>query len=416
MSTPLETGIDPVLFREVLGYYPTGVAVISAIAPDGTPEAMTVGTFTSISLDPPLVGYFPAKTSATFERIRDSGSFCVNVLGSHQEVLCRAFASQVEDRFHGVSWTPAPSGSPIIDGVVAWIDADVVEVREIGDHYFVIGSVRALQAPRRELPLLFFERGYGRFAPLQYVTRSTKDFIPVFRAVESARPFLEEVAAEIGERIVVTVGVEDQMVHAAVAGDNSFHPSSIVGRRLPFAPPLGALMATDADEEAKLAWLRRSSHAGDPADEAELQRLLAHARENGYVLSTRTQRHEELDVMLETIANDVHTPGQARELMHLLDDLRDSYRSDAREAPGALVRMLAVPVHTPDGRVPFQIGIQDLDLEPAAPRVDEILAALRAAAAQIEQFPSTRRLSASEGSGSQNHDDTDDTARRPNEG
>ena len=80
---------DPDLFRHVLGHYPTGVTVVTARAPDGTPIGMVIGSFTSVSLDPPLVAFFPGRSSTTWPRIMAGGAFCVNVLAAGQERLCR---------------------------------------------------------------------------------------------------------------------------------------------------------------------------------------------------------------------------------------------------------------------------------------------------------------------------------------
>lgn len=156
--------IDAKRFRRVLGHHPTGVAAVTAIAANGRPVGMAVGAFTSVSLSPPLVGFLPDKSSTTWPKIRESGSFCVNVLGAGQEMVCQALATRAEDKFNGLAWRPAPSGSPILDGVVAWIDCDIAAVSESGDHYFVTGSVRELDIVTGGLPLVFFQGILGQFA------------------------------------------------------------------------------------------------------------------------------------------------------------------------------------------------------------------------------------------------------------
>ena len=156
-------------FRMVLGHFPTGVTIVSGIA-NGTPVGFTIGSFTSVSLDPPLVGFLPQIDSATWDAMADSGSFCVNVLSDKQNDLCWKFAKSGTDdtRFDGVSWHPAPSGSPIIDRAVAWIDCTVVGVHTMGDHYFVLGRVGALDADADHdglppQPLVFFKGTIGGF-------------------------------------------------------------------------------------------------------------------------------------------------------------------------------------------------------------------------------------------------------------
>lgn len=158
---------DPKTFRRVLGHYPTGVCVITALEADGKPIGMAVGSFTSVSLDPPLVAFFPDRGSSSWPRIEAAGHFCVNVLAAHQEPLSRAFATRAEDRFAGVPYRLSETGLPILGDIVAWIDCELHAVHEAGDHFIVLGRVRALDVERQHAPLLFFRGGYGGFAPLE---------------------------------------------------------------------------------------------------------------------------------------------------------------------------------------------------------------------------------------------------------
>jgi flavin reductase (DIM6/NTAB) family NADH-FMN oxidoreductase RutF len=154
---------DGARFRQVLGHFPTGVTVITA-DPDTGPVGLAIGSFSSVSLDPPLVGFFPDKGSSSWPRIEAAGSFCVNILGEDQEDVCRRFAMKGDDKFAGLGWRAAGSGAPLLDGVVAWIDCDIHSVTEAGDHFFVLGAVRDLGVAEEGSPLLFFRGGYGRFA------------------------------------------------------------------------------------------------------------------------------------------------------------------------------------------------------------------------------------------------------------
>lgn len=156
--------VDALRFREVLSHYPTGVTVVTAIAEDGGPAGMAVGSFTSVSLDPPLVAFLPDKSSTSFPRISSATSFCVNVLAADQEAVCRAFARRGGDKFAGISWSPTPSGAPRLDGAAAWIDCEFHSITEAGDHYLVLGKVRDLDvSTTHRHPLVFFQGGYGRF-------------------------------------------------------------------------------------------------------------------------------------------------------------------------------------------------------------------------------------------------------------
>jgi flavin reductase (DIM6/NTAB) family NADH-FMN oxidoreductase RutF len=158
--------IEPQLFRSVMGHFPTGVTAVTALDA-GEPVGMTVGSFTSVSLDPPLVAFLPGRHSRTWARIRHAGSFCVNVLTCEQLELCSALATNHDDKFGAITWHTAISGSPVIDGALAWIDCAIDAVHPAGDHDIVVGRVLALQADVAALsgPLLFFRGGYGRFSP-----------------------------------------------------------------------------------------------------------------------------------------------------------------------------------------------------------------------------------------------------------
>ncbi|HWL45607.1 MAG TPA: flavin reductase family protein [Ilumatobacter sp.] len=162
---------DSKQFRRVLGHFPTGVTVITGLNGD-RPVGFTIGSFTSVSLDPPLVGFLPQVDSDTWAELAPAGAFCVNVLSRHQADLCWQFAKTGNEhtRFDGVGWHPAPSGAPILDRAVAWIDCTVEQVYEMGDHYFVLGRVGALDADpdgdgHGPDPLLFFCGALGGFAP-----------------------------------------------------------------------------------------------------------------------------------------------------------------------------------------------------------------------------------------------------------
>ena len=159
--------IDPAQFRAVLGAYPTGVAVITAIAANGRRHGLVVGTFTSISLDPPLVGFFPDRNSRSWAEIAPIGRFCVNVLGSDQLELCRRFAARADDKFADLAHGHSPSGQPLLENAIAWIDCALERVEQVGDHFLVVGAVEALGRSEAGTPLLFFRGRYHDLAALQ---------------------------------------------------------------------------------------------------------------------------------------------------------------------------------------------------------------------------------------------------------
>ena len=108
MSAPV---IDQARFRQVLGHFPTGVTVITSEA-EGARVGLAVGSFFSISLDPPLVGFCVGHQSTSWPKIREAGRFCINILGHDQEDVCRVFAGKGEDKFAGIACREAETGSP----------------------------------------------------------------------------------------------------------------------------------------------------------------------------------------------------------------------------------------------------------------------------------------------------------------
>lgn len=150
-------------FRDVLGLYPTGVVAVTALGPDAQPVGMIVGTFGSVSLDPPLVSFMPARTSASWGRLAPLTRYCINVLGQHQVALCQALASKQADKFAGTRWTPSPEGAPALADCLAWIDCQRESLVDAGDHQIVLCRVTGLRTGAAESPLLFHRGGLGTF-------------------------------------------------------------------------------------------------------------------------------------------------------------------------------------------------------------------------------------------------------------
>lgn len=148
------------LFRDVLGRYASGITVVTTISGD-EPTGLTCQSFTSVSLEPPLVAFLPTRASRAFATIQRTGRFCVNFLGADQSELSNTMASRAGDKFAGVDWTPAPgTGSPLLDGVVGYVDCTVHAVHEAGDHYIVVGRVEDMATGDAEAPLLYYRGGY----------------------------------------------------------------------------------------------------------------------------------------------------------------------------------------------------------------------------------------------------------------
>jgi 3-hydroxy-9,10-secoandrosta-1,3,5(10)-triene-9,17-dione monooxygenase reductase component len=150
-------------FRDVLGGYATGVALVTSTADDGRPLGVAVNSFTSVSLDPPLVSFCAAVTSVTWPTIRARGNFAVSILAEGHEKLSRLFATPGADRFaDGAAFTRAPSGIPVLCDALGALDCTIETIVDAGDHELVLGRVHAMSPPREGRPLLFYRGGYAR--------------------------------------------------------------------------------------------------------------------------------------------------------------------------------------------------------------------------------------------------------------
>jgi flavin reductase (DIM6/NTAB) family NADH-FMN oxidoreductase RutF len=162
-ATSPSSAVDGARYRQVLGHFPTGVTVITA-ATDGGPVGLCVGSFTSVSLDPPLVAFCAGESSTSYPGIEAAGHFCVNILAEDQEEIARVFAGKGDDKFAGIGWRPSvATGAPVINDVLAWIDCSIDAVHEAGDHWIVVGRVLDLEIGHEGGPLVFFRGGFGRY-------------------------------------------------------------------------------------------------------------------------------------------------------------------------------------------------------------------------------------------------------------
>jgi flavin reductase (DIM6/NTAB) family NADH-FMN oxidoreductase RutF len=275
--------IDPAKFRQVLGQYPTGVVVVTATSHSGEPLGMTVGSFTSVSLDPPLVAFLPDQKSRSWHALRASGDgFCVNILSAGQEGVCRSVATRTEDKFEGIDLEKSCAGNPVISGAVAYLDCTVEVIHEAGDHHIVIGRVEHLEIRNSLYPLLFFRGGYGSFSPLS-LGAAEADIVGQMRLVDLIRPTIEELADDFATEVSILCLVGDELVIAASAGhERSADVPTRVGQRWPFIPPMGSLFAAGGRDVVCDHWL---DAAADSERRAHAEWLLHRAMADGYVLS-----------------------------------------------------------------------------------------------------------------------------------
>ncbi|MEU2947458.1 flavin reductase family protein [Nocardiopsis alba] len=163
-STSAHRPLDRRLFRDVLGRFATGVVLITTRTEDG-PAGMVVNSFTSVSLDPPLVAFCAARTSTTWPRIRATGDFAVSILGEGHVDLCRRFGVRAADRFAGRGWTSTPAGHPVPADGLGWLDCAITVVHPAGDHELIIASTIDGAPTGPADPLVFHGSRFRVLAP-----------------------------------------------------------------------------------------------------------------------------------------------------------------------------------------------------------------------------------------------------------
>lgn len=158
--------IDQRVLRDAMGNFCTGVVVATGMH-EGQPAGFAAQSFVSLSLDPPLVALCPGKGSSSWPKLRASGSFCINILAADQKAVCDAMARSGGDKFAEFEWRAGTTGSPVLEGVLGYVDCDLEAEHEAGDHTIAIGRVRDFEIVDADKGALLFFRGqYGDFNPL----------------------------------------------------------------------------------------------------------------------------------------------------------------------------------------------------------------------------------------------------------
>jgi 3-hydroxy-9,10-secoandrosta-1,3,5(10)-triene-9,17-dione monooxygenase reductase component len=161
--------IDQRVFRDALGHFPTGVTVVTASTPTG-PVGMTLQSFMSLSLDPPLVLLAVDRKSTTWPRVAENEKLVINILAEHQGEIARQFARSGTDKFAGVGLQRSVSTQhPVLEDAVAWFDCEIVETHEGGDHVIAVCLVTDFAVPGPEVdladPLIFHRSRFPTLAP-----------------------------------------------------------------------------------------------------------------------------------------------------------------------------------------------------------------------------------------------------------
>ena len=161
-----EPELDGRAFRAALGRFATGVAFITA-APGGEPTGLIVNSLASVSLEPPLISFCPARSSLTWTRMRRTGRFAVNVLARHHEHFAARATPAGADRFTDIDWHPGHTGVPLLRDALATLQCEIVAEHPAGDHWIVLAHVHDLHLAREGDPLVFYA---GAFASLRPAT------------------------------------------------------------------------------------------------------------------------------------------------------------------------------------------------------------------------------------------------------
>ena len=377
--------IDPDWFRKVLGQYPTGVCAVTSVSPEHSPVGMTVGSFTSVSLDPPLVAFFPDKGSTSWPKIQASGRFCVNILSEEQEWVCRQIASKHPRKMDPVEHRLSPGGTPVIDSVVAWIDCEIASVGEAGDHFVVLGRVLNLQIENPSLPLLFFRGGYGRFQPLSFASPDpTGELAEQLRRVDLIRPLMESLATRLACSCIATARARDEVVIAARAGTGSSgrQDTTLVGTRLPLVLPAAAVLAAWDPGDELDAWLRRTAKA---QDHDRIRRMLDTVRRRGYSVAMKSPAQHAFARAIAEMANTAQVSGD--KVTTLVQDLVFD-PPELADTDAAGIGQISVPVFTSDSTVALALTFYGFTSE--SPNVMHVAPQLVAAGGEASRLVGSR--------------------------
>ena len=162
MSDSMAVAVTREEYVGIMSAFPTGVAIVTTLEPDGTPRGLTTNAVTSVSAEPPILLVCVDRNSRTLPALVHTKRFVVNFMRSDHEEICRLFASKADDKFSQVAWTRGLGGVPILhEGAVAHAECATLEELEMGDHVVVAGEVVAGSPPAADdVPIVYFRRSY----------------------------------------------------------------------------------------------------------------------------------------------------------------------------------------------------------------------------------------------------------------
>ncbi|GAA1754429.1 flavin reductase [Aeromicrobium alkaliterrae] len=363
-------------WRTVLGEYPTGVCIVSALGADGLPQGLVVGTFSAVSLDPPLVSYMPMRSSRSYGAVRDAEYFRVSVLGAGHEELCRAFATAPpESRFAGGAWETDRHGIPFLTDSVIWFECKRHRTVEAGDHDIVLGEVLDLGFGRsgEGMPLLFLKGGYGSFT-VPHLDFDAAGLGAQMKVAEEVRAPVQRLAEELDA--VITLGAIAKSSVVVLSAANLRTRDPLVGSTFPFAAPLGSVFAAWGTPEREAAW-RDAGRKNGFANDDLVSAILTHARERGYSVSLGATRTKTLGRTLSTARWD------RDQTAALWNDIVEDAKLAEQDDWGAHVTSIQVPVIGSSGHAVLSLAAVGLKPGMDRGRVEAVATALQAIAHTI---------------------------------
>jgi flavin reductase (DIM6/NTAB) family NADH-FMN oxidoreductase RutF/DNA-binding IclR family transcriptional regulator len=352
-TAPAESGFDnagpdqrKAWWRKVLGEYPTGVAIISALDAEGHPQGLVVGTFSSVSMEPPIVSFMPMRSSRSYSAVADCTRFRVSVLGAGHEELCRSFAAAPpEKRFEVGNWVTDEHGIPHLTDAVVWFDCVRSRTIEAGDHDIVLGDVADLGFGdgKAGMPMLFLKGGYGTFT-IPQLDFDAGHLGTHLRVADRMSDTIRALAEEIDATVTLCSLTQDRVLVLSAANVGGYGQSvETVGQTFPFAAPLGLVFAAWDNGVRASAWKKAGSALGF-TDTDLLAQMVTRVRERGYAVSigpTMADRFE------QTVCN---SGRDKSELQKLWIDIANDYADLGEKQDWSThVSSIQVPIFDLDG-------------------------------------------------------------------
>jgi flavin reductase (DIM6/NTAB) family NADH-FMN oxidoreductase RutF len=161
-AVPVQHAQDSKALRAALGSFATGITVVTVRGPSGEAVGLTVNSFNSVSLEPPLVLWSLSLASPSLDVVSRASHFAVNVLSAEQGEISQRFASRIADKFAGLDSRAGIAGLPLIGGCCAWFECRTVAQYPGGDHIILLGEVERFSVGAAETPLLYFRGAYRK--------------------------------------------------------------------------------------------------------------------------------------------------------------------------------------------------------------------------------------------------------------